>query len=387
MCLEKLQQAIDKKVRGHTWMPIPICKDGPKISNLFFADDMVLFAEASIHQAQVINYVLDNFCRASGEKVSIAKSKVFFSRNTSLDIKNDICSTLGFEETSNLGTYLGMPTINGRVTKATFAHLEEKFNKRFAGWQTKHLSLAGRNTLVQSTLSTLANYSMQTAKIPRTTCDNLDRKTRRFLWGGTGEKKKVHLISWETVQKSKINGGLGIRSSRQSNAAFLTKLGWRVLAEPNTLWARVLRAKYCNGRCDVNMFQPKLNMSNVWSGITSQAKIINMGSSMVVGNGRETLFWDHSWVDSGCLIDKAIAPVPDSILGATVSEMWDETSGWKWDEFSNFLPDEELKKIVSYSLSPNPYLEDSLFWNGTSHGKFSIKSALVFMKSHMASGA
>ncbi|KAH9617315.1 hypothetical protein KSS87_016189 [Heliosperma pusillum] len=33
------------------------------------------------------------------------------------------------------------------VTRATFAHLEEKFNKRLAGWSTKHLSLAGRATL------------------------------------------------------------------------------------------------------------------------------------------------------------------------------------------------------------------------------------------------
>ncbi|XP_074266442.1 uncharacterized protein LOC141589715 [Silene latifolia] len=360
------KQAIDTRVRNKDWIPIPICKHGPSISNIFFADDMVLFAEARADQAHVINYVLDNFCRASGEKVSVAKSKLFFSKNTDSAAIEEIRDILGFEVTNDLGTYLGMPTINGRVTKETFAHLEEKFNRRLAGWQTKHLSLAGRNTLIQSTLSTMANYSMQTAKIPRSICDNLDKKTRRFLWGGTEEQRKIHLISWDTVQKPKSMGGLGIRSSRQSNAAFLTKLGWRVLTEPQTLWARVLRNKYCNGRCDVDMFQPKPNMSNVWAGITSQAKIINRGSTVAVGNGRKTLFWDHSWVDSGSLSDRTILPLPEDILGATVSDMWDESSGWKWDVFSNFLSREDLLKIAAYSLSPEPYLEDSLYWNASS---------------------
>ncbi|XP_074300793.1 uncharacterized protein LOC141632113 [Silene latifolia] len=133
---------------------------------------MVLFAEARADQAYVINYVLENFCRASGEKVSVAKSKVFFSENTPTVAREEIAQIQGFEATLDLGIYLGMPTINGRVTKATFAHLEEKFNKRLAGWQTKHLSLAGRNTLVQLTLSTLANYNMQTAKLPRSLCDD-----------------------------------------------------------------------------------------------------------------------------------------------------------------------------------------------------------------------
>lgn len=58
-----------------------------------------------------------------------------------------------------------------------------------------------------------------------------------------------------------------MRSARQANSAFLTKLGWRILTEPNALWARVLRAKYCKGRCDVDMFEPKIGMSNVWNGI------------------------------------------------------------------------------------------------------------------------
>lgn len=74
------------------------------------------------------------------------------------------------------------------------------------------------------------------------------------------------------------------RSAGQSNTAFLTKLGWRVLTEPNKLWSRVLRAKYCKGRCDIDMFEPKQNMSNVWQGITESAKLVCEGSRTAVGS-------------------------------------------------------------------------------------------------------
>lgn len=64
----------------------------------------------------------------------------------------------------------------------------------------------------------MALYSMQTAKLPRATCDDIDKKTRKFIWGEDENQRKVHLISWETIQKPKASGGLGFTSMRQSNA-------------------------------------------------------------------------------------------------------------------------------------------------------------------------
>ncbi|XP_074301095.1 uncharacterized protein LOC141632448 [Silene latifolia] len=380
MCLEKLQQAIDLEVRNNNWRPIVLGRHGPTITNLFFADVMVLFGEAKDDQALVMRHVLDHLCQASGEKVSLAKSRVFFSSNIAASRRTSVSQALGIDETDDLGTYLDMPAINGRVIHHTFAHLEDKINSRLAGWATKRLSLAGRDTLVKSTLTTIANYSMQTAKIPKTVCDSIDRKAHRFLWGGDENKKSVHLINWETVQKPKSCGGLGIISARQANAAFLTKLGWRVISEPTSLWSRVLRAKYCNNRCDIDIFQSKQNSSNIWACISAQAKTIVRGTATAVGNGRRTLFWDHSWVDGICLFDHNIAPIPEVSLGATVSDMWCEQNGWKWDLFADLLPQNILQRISSISLANDPDLEDSLYWQGTSSGKFTLKSALGYLK-------
>lgn len=74
---------------GGLWKPIYASRGGPKLSNLFFADDIILFAEASIDQAMVVKTCLDKLCAASGQKVSLNKSCVYFSNNTSLEVQDN----------------------------------------------------------------------------------------------------------------------------------------------------------------------------------------------------------------------------------------------------------------------------------------------------------
>ncbi|XP_021761146.1 uncharacterized protein LOC110725977 [Chenopodium quinoa] len=262
----------------------------------------------------------------------------------------------------------------------TFGYLCEKVDRRLAGWKSKFLSLAGRITLAKSTLNTMANYAMQTARTPRSICDDLDKRTRSFLWGGDEEKRRIHLISWESLQKSRENGGLGLRSTRQANMAFLAKLGWRVLTEPNALWSRVLRSKYCKGRCDIDMFELKANMSNVWKGITESANILCEGTRVVVNDGATTLFWDHRWASAHTLREKAILPIPLDIEGATVGEMWDEEHGWKWNLFADLLPHDIIREVESHELHKDANRGDLLFWGQRNKGKFSIKSALQIIR-------
>ena len=110
------------------------------------------------------------------------------------------------ECTGDLGKYLGIPTINGRVNKATFQEVVQRVDNRLAGWKLKCLPLAGRAALISSMISTIPAYVMQTAWLSRSIYDELDRKTRRFLWKGTSRERKTHLVAWDMVTKPKENG-------------------------------------------------------------------------------------------------------------------------------------------------------------------------------------
>ncbi|KAL6218764.1 hypothetical protein ACLB2K_011973 [Fragaria x ananassa] len=200
----------------------------PKILHLFFADDFILFAEASSQQAFLLKTCLDNFCALFGQTVSFEKSLMFCSPNTSKSTASLISNVCGSPLTCDLGKYLDMPLIHDRVNKCTYAGSFDKVQKRLSSWKSKVLSFAGRLTLVQSVTSAIPMYAMQTTKFPFSLCDKLDKLNRDFIWGDVENKKMVHLVNWDTICQPKYLGGLGIKKTADMNQAMLSKIGWDV---------------------------------------------------------------------------------------------------------------------------------------------------------------
>ena len=66
LCLERLCHQIVKATGLKEWKPNSLSRGGPKLSHLCFADDLILFAEASVTQVRVIRKVLERLCVASG---------------------------------------------------------------------------------------------------------------------------------------------------------------------------------------------------------------------------------------------------------------------------------------------------------------------------------
>lgn len=55
MCMERLYQTIEEAIVAKKWKPIRASRDDPVLSNLFFANNIILFAEAMVEQAMVIH--------------------------------------------------------------------------------------------------------------------------------------------------------------------------------------------------------------------------------------------------------------------------------------------------------------------------------------------
>jgi len=125
---------------------------------------------------------------------------------------------------------------------------------------------------------------------------------------------------------------------RQANSAFLTKLGFRILVEKDKLWSRVLEAKYCKDQCDIHMFRQRSHASNSWRCIIENVKYLQQGVKMEVGNGKNTSFWKHNWLNKGPLCNEVIQPLSSSLEDRKVAEFWEENSGWKWEKFAAWLP-------------------------------------------------
>ena len=143
--MEQISQLIVKEVHEGRWNAIRLGKDGPPISHMCFADDLVLFAKASMDQVVLLENVFRAFCDSSGQKISKHKSVVFFSRNVNQDKINALGNGMGMVVTNDLGKYLGVPIIHGRITKQMYAYVVDKMKMkiRISDWASKCLSMAG----------------------------------------------------------------------------------------------------------------------------------------------------------------------------------------------------------------------------------------------------
>ena len=106
--MERIGHIIHSEVNIINWKPIQLSQNGAHLSIFLFADDIVLCAEASIEQARI-------FCKASGQKVNIQKSNIFFSKKVSGHEAKEIAQVIGISSTTDLGRYFGAPSINGCV--------------------------------------------------------------------------------------------------------------------------------------------------------------------------------------------------------------------------------------------------------------------------------
>ena len=79
--------------------------------------------------------VLERFCGASGQKVNLEKSVIFFSENVHRDLANSISNESGIKGTKALGKYLGIPVLQKRINKETFGEVIEKVFSKLAGWK------------------------------------------------------------------------------------------------------------------------------------------------------------------------------------------------------------------------------------------------------------
>jgi len=378
-CLEHLSQLIEASCIEGEWRAIPITRGGTRLSHLMFADDVVLLGEATKEQAHAIKACLQTFCMASGQKVSMAKSSVYFSPNTNDGVKAEISVILGFQQTMDFGRYLGVPSMNGRVSSSLFQNVIERVDSKLAGWKAKCLSLAGRHTLIQASITAIPAYVMQSTRIPRSVCDELDKRIRRFLWGGTAMDRKPHLVPWDKVIKEKVHGGLGIRSMRQLNSAFLMKLGWRLRSEPEAIWARILREKYSKGR-DLDSLPDRIgSCSNAWRGLLETLEPTKQGLGVAIGDGRQTEFWNHKWLDGKLLREHALCPIPEAQSHFRVCDYWEPRRGWDWSKLSHTLPPEILQRITSFEL-PSEEIGDRHLWLASKNGRFSIKFAISILQ-------
>ena len=114
--MKKLAHIIHDTMQEGPWNPIKAGKNGPQISHLMFANDLLHFKEASEIQIRTIKDMLQIFYDMSRQKVNTSKYCIFLSKNVKNDLKQRTTEISGFSSANDLGMYLGIPLFHRRAT-------------------------------------------------------------------------------------------------------------------------------------------------------------------------------------------------------------------------------------------------------------------------------
>jgi len=99
------------------------------------------------------------------------------------------------------------------------------------------------------------------------------------------------------------------------------------------------------------------------------------GLGVAIGDGRQTEFWNHKWLDGKILRDHVLCPISDAHSFNKVCDYWIQGSGWDWGQLSHTLPLEILQRIASFELVDEE-VGDTHVWIASKTGRFTIKSAI-----------
>jgi hypothetical protein len=357
-------------------------KNSESVSILQYADDTILLFEDNLEQARNLKFLLCLFEQMSGLKINFHKSEVYCLGRAKERYKK-------FEEilTCKAGDlpmkYLGIPIDEKRLALCRWDPIIEKFGKKMSPWQGRNLVMAGRATLINSSLTSLALYMLSFYRVPPGVRKKMDMHRAGFLWSGDKNKKKYHMISWPVVCLPKDQGGLGILDLDIMNISLLSKWLWKLFNEKG-VWQSILAGKYLR-KITLGQAVAKPGDSHFWQGLMDVKRLFWPCIKIKIGDGTRTRFWEDAWIKDDSLA-KAFPRLYSISLNLNITVATVFNMGMANLRFRRALVGEklalwnELKEICS-NVTLDPSQDDKLVWTLSKSGVFSVKSFYLAMQS------
>ncbi|XP_044342365.1 uncharacterized protein [Triticum aestivum] len=332
---------------------------------------LVLIPKATKQAAERIQEILNIYNKGSGQLVNKSKSAIFFSSNSTDQMKEEVMHALDIRREALEEKYLGLPTALRRSTTGAFEKLCTRVSNMAGTGLEKRLSSAGREVFIKVVMQAVPLYSMSCFNLSKTTCKKLTTSMSRFWWGGDGDKQKLHWKKWDEIAQPKGAGGMGFRNLQLFNLAMLGKQGWRLITKPESLCSRVMAGKYYHGTDFLNA-KKKKGSSHVWQAILKGRTVLQLGLIKRIGDGLSTNIWKDRWIPripGGKPIFKS-----EEVTVEKVSELInDDGKSWNIQKLNSNLSPMEVNEILKIPLGR---LDQDLWaWGEERHGIYTVKSA------------
>jgi hypothetical protein len=344
------------------------------ITHLQYADDTLILIQGSDEDIANLKFLLMCFEDMSGLKINYHKSEVFVLGQR-ISERNVIANKLNCKLGNFPFIYLGLPISDRKLTLEQWLFLVRKLAAKIEPWVGRLLSSGGRLILSNSCLDNLPIFAMGLFLLHDGIHARFDSHRSKFFWEGAGPKRKYHLVNWPTVCRPKEVGGLGLLNTKNMNLALLLKWIWRLYQDEDTVWARIIRAKYVDAS---DLFSGSgHDGSPFWKSLHKIKHLFKVGAKHEVRNGFRTNFWKDWWIGRGPIMDSfptlfAICDNQDISVAEALQHhslqvrfrrSLDPDGARQWGELQALL--------TSVHLGTG---QDKVSWHLDQHGSFTVKS-------------
>lgn len=274
---------------------------GPYVTHLCFADDLLVFMNGDVTSANALATALNIFSARTGIVVNNNKSNIFMSSLDSIT-SYGIKTFLGFQMGTLPVKYLGLPLLSTRLSQSDCIPLFHHVTSRIKSWKVRVLSYAGRVLLIKVVLSSMLIFWTACFVLPKKTINCLNTLFRNFLWAGIDLTYKQPAVSWTIICHPYKEGGLGIRCIETTNTAANLRHIWDIVRNKDTLWVQWV-SKNLIKKKDFWFLTVPYDCSWCWRRILDHRELARKYILSLIGNGESTSLWKDVWLRQGNLMN------------------------------------------------------------------------------------
>ena len=185
----------------------------------------------------------------------------------------------------------------------------------------------------------------------------------------------------------KYAGGLGFQDIELFNLSLLARQAWRILQNPDTLSARVLKSVYYP---DVDFLEATAgnHASQIWRSLVEGKEVLKQGLIRRIGSGERAHAWNDNWLprDYAMMPFACISKDPPPVRVADFMESASAT--WKLNRLQEYMLPMDIEVIRAIPICTRQ-MDDFWSWHYERTGVFSVRSAyrmLVDTRSGRGSG-
>ncbi|KAF3788748.1 Transposon TX1 uncharacterized protein [Nymphaea thermarum] len=197
-------------------------------STLQYADDFLLFGNASRQQIVRTWLILRVFELISGLSINSAKCQLsLIHADPATILLAEAC--FGCKASRLPMEYLGLQITLSPPAPSFWNGMEQKLNDRLQCWQGKLLSLPGRITLAKHCLASVSLHALAVFRPPVAVLSRFNKFIRKFIWDG--DRPSDRLAHWDVVAFPRLLGGAGVTNLSRACESSLCSWWWRLATE------------------------------------------------------------------------------------------------------------------------------------------------------------